>query len=191
MNHKPLSGPLQVAQLRVHSITAGLSPELTGEDSELLQFDDGRGVRMDVSLRLVRFNAKDLGGEPRHIYVNLRDLVALARIEVDSPLRADPGQVPDKVPRAKHDGRVLEPVDHPRLGDQLQAVYDLMRDGVWRTLTVIQKDLEARGQHVSATGISARLRDLRKPKFGMHAVHRESLGGGLYRYRLEPRRVPS
>lgn len=191
MNHKPLSGPLQVAQLRARSMTAGMDEDLTGEAAELLQFDDGHGVRMDLQVRLVRFHANDLGAEPRSQVMSLRHLVALARIELASPLRMDPGQVPDKVPRAKHDGRVLEPVDHPRLGDQLQAVYDLMRDQVWRTLAAIESDLKARGHHVSPTGISARLRDLRKPKFGFHTVHRESLGGGLYRYRLEPRRVPS
>lgn len=70
-------------------------------------------------------------------------------------------------------------LDNERLGAQLLRVGHLMGDGDWRTLSGIRDvtgDPEA--------SISARLRDLRKRKFGGHTVERERLKGGLYRYRV-------
>jgi hypothetical protein len=60
-----------------------------------------------------------------------------------------------------------------------ERVFDCMKDGAWRTLQQIHgitKDPEA--------SISAQLRHLRKARFGGHAVEKEYLGDGLYRYRL-------
>jgi hypothetical protein len=73
-------------------------------------------------------------------------------------------------------------LDRARLGEQLQRVLDVVSDGQWRT----PEELEA------ATGdrwasISARLRDLRKPRFGGHDVQRQRLkeyDRGNFRYRL-------
>lgn len=74
--------------------------------------------------------------------------------------------------------------DAVRLGALLQAVYDLMRDGSWRTLAECRARL-GRGTEAS---ISARLRDLRKTRFGGYEVERRHRGDprlGLYEYRLK------
>ena len=72
--------------------------------------------------------------------------------------------------------------DDDRLRCQLRAVQTLMADGCWRTL------LDIAGQcgypESSTPGISARLRDLRKSKFGSHTVERRYLHGGLWQYRV-------
>jgi hypothetical protein len=84
-------------------------------------------------------------------------------------------------------GATYEPeCDAERLGGQLARVRGLMRDGRWRTLREIT---EAVGG--SEAGVSARLRDLRKAKFGGHAVERRRRGDprcGLFEYSLEVRR---
>lgn len=77
------------------------------------------------------------------------------------------------------DGPAIEPEDVPRLGRQLEAVRALMADGRWRTLAQIQ---EAVGG--SEAGVSARLRDLRKPKFGGLTVERKRGECGLHWYRV-------
>lgn len=73
--------------------------------------------------------------------------------------------------------------DHERDGKRLAAqhgrIFDVMKDGRWRTLSAI-----ALATGDPEASISARLRDLRKPKFGAHTVSREYLGDGLFQYRL-------
>jgi hypothetical protein len=69
--------------------------------------------------------------------------------------------------------------DFDRLGGQLGRVFTLMKDGRWRTLEQIQS---AAGGSIAA--ISARLRDLRKPKYGSREVERRYLHNGLFEYRL-------
>jgi hypothetical protein len=78
------------------------------------------------------------------------------------------------------DGATYDPsLDEPRLGKQLKAVYEIMLDGQWHTL----QDLS--NQTGSPEGsISARIRDLRKPKFGGHTVEHERISAGLWHYRL-------
>jgi len=80
-------------------------------------------------------------------------------------------------------GRTYDPeFDRDRLNAQLKRVYDLMHDGAWRTLSEI----------AAATGdpqasVSARLRDLRKDRFGGFMVERRSRGErarGLFEYSL-------
>lgn len=83
----------------------------------------------------------------------------------------------------KFDGPCLEPEDHQRLATQLTAVRELLMDGRWRT----PEEME------SATGyrwasISARLRDLRKERFGAYVIERRSCGErarGLFEYRMK------
>jgi hypothetical protein len=70
-------------------------------------------------------------------------------------------------------------LDHQRLGAQLLRVALYMSDGEWRTLRMI-----ARATDDPEASISARLRDLRKRKFGGHTVERDRIRGGLYRYRI-------
>lgn len=82
------------------------------------------------------------------------------------------------------DGETYDrPKDRARLGRQLTAVATLMEDGEWRTLAEIAKAIGA-----PEASVSARLRDLRKPKFGRQAVQSQRRGGslaGLWEYRIE------
>lgn len=55
-----------------------------------------------------------------------------------------------------------------------------MRDGQWRTLALI-----AAWINEPEASVSARLRDLRKKRYGSHIVHREYVSDGIWRYRLE------
>jgi hypothetical protein len=69
--------------------------------------------------------------------------------------------------------------DARRLAGQHCRVLALMKDGQYRTLSEISAltgDPEA--------SVSARLRDLRKPKFGAYIVERDYVERGLFRYRL-------
>lgn len=69
--------------------------------------------------------------------------------------------------------------DSSRLGEQMLAVLSVMADGQWRTLAAIASETNA-----PEASVSARLRDLRKPRFGGHTVNREYLRRGLYQYQL-------
>ncbi len=80
------------------------------------------------------------------------------------------------------DGHTYDPaLDEDRLSKQLGRVYDLMSDGCWRTLWVIQ--LKCGG---SEAGISARLRDLKKAKFGSYTMEKRRVPNcpGLWEYRM-------
>ena len=83
----------------------------------------------------------------------------------------------------RFDGPSFDPaLDQDRLAKQLGRVFDLMRDGDWRTLREI----------ASATGdpessVSAQLRNLRKPRFGSYVVEKRRRGlpeCGYFEYRL-------
>lgn len=72
--------------------------------------------------------------------------------------------------------------DGKRLNRQLNEVFDLMQDGIFRTLA----EISAATGHPPAS-VSARLRDLRKAKFGGHTVNRKRRGhwiDGLFEYQL-------
>lgn len=69
--------------------------------------------------------------------------------------------------------------DLVRLSHQHERIFELMRDGAWRTLAEIS---DITGDPPAS--VSAQLRHLRKPRFGAHLVEREHVGRGLYRYRL-------
>ena len=89
------------------------------------------------------------------------------------------------LPVADFDGKTYDRnYDFERLTGQNRRVFDCMKDGVWKTLFEIEEVL---GQGHSQAGISARLRDLRKEKFGGHTVARRRRGNrsnGLFEYRL-------
>jgi hypothetical protein len=70
--------------------------------------------------------------------------------------------------------------DGDRLTSQLARVYRLMRDGRWRSLRNIA-DI-AGG---SEAGVSARLRDFRKERFGRFTVQHRRWSDGLWEYRME------
>lgn len=69
--------------------------------------------------------------------------------------------------------------DKKRLGKQLEAVAELMKDGQWRTLAEIA---EATG--APEASVSARCRDLRNKLFWK--VERKFISRGLHKYRCEP-----
>jgi hypothetical protein len=76
-----------------------------------------------------------------------------------------------------------EELDGPRLSSQLERVRRLLSDGRWRSIAAV-----ARICGGSESGISARIRDLRKPKFGSLLIERKRIEGGLwfYRWNREP-----
>ena len=70
-------------------------------------------------------------------------------------------------------------LDGSRLTTLFERVFELMRDGRWRTLGEIQAQVGG-----SETGIAARIRDFRKAKFGGHIVQHRRRTAGLWEYRL-------
>lgn len=79
-----------------------------------------------------------------------------------------------------HDGATFEPErDGKRINKQLQEVYAAMQDGQWRTLY----RLHTMTGHPEQS-LSARLRDLRKTKFGGYTVERRRAHGGTWEYRV-------
>jgi len=87
----------------------------------------------------------------------------------------------ENMPRA-FDGVTFDPErDEERLNRQMRAVARFMSDGRVHTLFEIE---EATG--FPQASVSARLRDLRKPRFGKRTVERHYLGQGLWGYRLVP-----
>jgi hypothetical protein len=85
----------------------------------------------------------------------------------------------------RFDGNTFEsPLDAERLETLLDRVRNLMEDGRWRTYAEIRAVTGG-----SEGGIGARLRDLRKPRFGNRIVEHRRRGEpeeGLWEYRLEP-----
>jgi uncharacterized membrane protein len=80
------------------------------------------------------------------------------------------------------DGKTYdEKRDKARLSTQLQRVLDVMRHGTSLTLSNIAAIVDA-----PESSVSARLRDLRKPKFGGHIITKRNIGGGTFIYRLDP-----
>jgi hypothetical protein len=79
------------------------------------------------------------------------------------------------------DGPTAMQIDVPRLSLQLVRVFELMKDAKYRTLREVA-DLTG----CLETSASARLRDLRKPKFGGHTVEarRADCPGLVYEYRV-------
>lgn len=89
-------------------------------------------------------------------------------------------------PPHRFDGETYDPkVDQPRLSRQLDETRDYMLRAGWRTLSEIAS---ATGFHEAS--ISARLRDLRKPRFGSYTVERRrrgEVGRGIFEYRVSLR----
>ena len=80
----------------------------------------------------------------------------------------------------RFDGETIVPErDNPRLGKQFIKVRNLMLDGHWRTLEQIAAATES-----PVASVSARLRDLRKKRFGSYEVERRYLNQGLFEYRI-------
>lgn len=80
----------------------------------------------------------------------------------------------------RFDGKTIVPQrDNERLGEQFVKVKSLMLDGMWRTLEQIAEAVGA-----PAPSVSARLRDLRKERFGGYQVERRYIAKGLFEYRI-------
>lgn len=82
------------------------------------------------------------------------------------------------------DGETYDPLqDHQRLSNALGKTWNVMRDGNWRTLA---ETAELVG--CSEAGVSARLRDLRKPKYRTmyptDRVESRRFTDGLWKYRI-------
>ena len=69
--------------------------------------------------------------------------------------------------------------DQVRLTGQLLNVKQVLCDRQWHTLSEIAQRIGG-----SEAGISARIRDLRKPRFGNHKIDRQHISHGLWRYRM-------
>ena len=77
-------------------------------------------------------------------------------------------------------GDTYEPaLDEERLTTQLERVRAVMSGGRWHTLKEIRAFAGG-----SEAAVSARLRDLRKPKNGGLEVERRRIDAGLFEYRL-------
>lgn len=80
------------------------------------------------------------------------------------------------------DGADLTTADEIRLTGQYLRVYSFVLDSKWHTLREISDACEG-----SEASVSARLRDLRKRRFGSHeVVKRRTLKPGVWEYRLIP-----
>ena len=78
-------------------------------------------------------------------------------------------------------------LDAPRLVTQLEAVQVILQSGKWYTLSQLTQRVMSTTHHrATEPAISARLRDLRKTKFGGHQIERlRTNTPGLFRYRLK------
>lgn len=70
--------------------------------------------------------------------------------------------------------------DRKRLTGQIQAIYSLIKDGKYRTLSEISRTTGA-----PEASVSAQLRNLRKARFGAHEIGRRHITSGLYEYNME------
>lgn len=85
------------------------------------------------------------------------------------------------VPRGTFD----QPCDEGRLSGQLARTRAILADGEWWTLPALREASRARyDAQDSEAGLSARIRDLRKAKFGGHRVEHRRRSDGLWEYRL-------
>ena len=73
----------------------------------------------------------------------------------------------------------VEERDEKRLKNQHYKVFNLMKDGKFRTLPQIADIIKE--PHAS---ISAQLRHFRKKSFGSHTVNKKYEGNGLFSYQL-------
>lgn len=91
--------------------------------------------------------------------------------------------MPDAMTQAtlRFDGPDLKPSDHARLTRKFMSVKEVMLDGEWHTHAEL-----ARKCGCSENGASARVRDLKKAKFGGYAVEkrRSEWSDAVWEYRV-------
>ena len=83
----------------------------------------------------------------------------------------------------RFDGPDYDPaLDKMRLTAQLAMIFNLMRDGKWRTFRAISASTGGQPE----PSVSAQLRHLRKPRFGSQVVNKVRAGeSGLWEYQVE------
>lgn len=87
--------------------------------------------------------------------------------------------------KPKFQGETFDPnLDSSRLNGQLKRVRELMKDNKWRTLFEIE---QVTGDPQAS--VSARLRDLRRPRFGMYTVARRRRAQSLWEYQMRGRGI--
>ena len=76
--------------------------------------------------------------------------------------------------------------DAVRLSRQREAILDIMggSPGPWMSVPELVSKLKDRGISCAATGASATLRDLRKPRYGGHQIDRKQVKPGLWTFRI-------
>jgi len=83
----------------------------------------------------------------------------------------------------RFDGPVYDPIhDQKRLSTQYYRIFNLMKDGKWRTLEEIEIELK-----YPQASISAQLRHAKKKRNGSHRLEKQRRGeekSGLWEYRL-------
>jgi hypothetical protein len=111
----------------------------------------------------------------------LFDEPAKPRKSVYDLYREECAQTARQFPPVMDGATFSEPEDGNRLRAQLAAVRAAMSDGEWHTLADLEKLTGA-----PQASVSARLRDLRKQKFGGHQIDRQRVedGNGLHEYRM-------
>ena len=87
------------------------------------------------------------------------------------------------------DGKTYQAEDSPRLGKQLEWVRRIMERGEWYTPEDVQRELVKYGVRAGTASITARFRDLRKPKFGGRTIERKKFNG-VDHYRMLPANLP-
>jgi hypothetical protein len=89
----------------------------------------------------------------------------------------------DLFDRVRFDGSDYHPFfDDKRLRGQVKRIFNLMKDGKFRTLSEIAEITSA-----PPASVSAQLRHLRKERFGGHTVNKQIRGdreNGLFEYQL-------
>lgn len=82
-------------------------------------------------------------------------------------------------------GSTFSPADDgARLTRQLDLVRRCLSDGDYWTLTALASVTGG-----SEAGVSARIRDLRRPEHGGYVISKERVSGGLWRYQMTGRQV--
>ena len=135
-------------------------------------------IRVEISLTLL-LDSDRISKPANWDWPTLLDLGGEESVEVTAQrLSPHTPELPDVMP--SFDGDTFQPAfDQERLGEQMRAVYQIMADGRWWTLGAVALEIDA-----PEASVSARLRDLRKSKFGGFQVERRRSDNGLHRYRL-------
>ena len=108
-----------------------------------------------------------------HLFTNTDERGIIRTTLVPEPLTTP-------IETMQFDGATYEPdKDQKRLGTLLIRVYNVLKDGQPHTLPELV--LKCGG---SETGVSSKLRDLRKARFGGHTIEATRKHGGTWTYKL-------